>query len=1025
MGKPSPPAKKDVDISKSKDDSADTSQKPKDKKKLMDELFGDDSPGKATSAEASESPGVAAPRRDKKKLMSELFGDDGDASKPSVSPGKATQRPVSGRTETSRRKKSTDDSMFDDDGGDLLGDIGDMQKRPSTSPKGGGSFLDSLLSKSPLDKPRGKKPSDFVLDDKYKNINKQEAPSSGGFQGYTPSASKSSSPRRRTPSKSPAKDSMDFDFLSDAEPRKRGSRSAPQRKPFEVDDDDILGNVRSHRRGNKEISGDPSPNKRVSSAPGAQKESSRPGRKDDWLFGDSGEASEAVKKNIEESTVTASVEKPVAASQKSPGQDQDWLGSLLSSNKKSPVAAEQQQVQSSPADPGTASQASQLPATNPTPPTPATASGLPQGAGVAFSSRAAPLTPAAAATYTPAPLHAPVEGMQNSPQVMLLMQQQQEAQAAVLAAQVKSQQEQLSSQMAQQLQQQQQMMAELLRTQQEAANKRYQEAVSTMGQFAMVPPAAPQGDTATATEQQKNIEVNLKEAETEAAKAKAELDLLRKQHAQEVALLEESHRRQLEVERGVWGRVEARLREERDSLLSDFQSKLSLLQEEKKSLSTSYQGQLVAVKEEWSQAVERTRELYTGMLDRVREEHSATLERVSHLKDLELKAAVAASGHAKEVEVVMTQLETNTSELTELTASINTRHDSALELTQRALKMKEKQLQDFEGQLAASRAEAENERGRLNTLIHRLENTLLQQGSEVEKERWRLAQERMKVEIERQAMMEERKHLQLSTETERMNLAKARENLLSEHRTLLQSVAQQKQELTNAQADLSRHQTLPYLSAAGTSFSKMTMLGRDAEASLASEEQRRLREKMTAVTLQQQRLKEEEARLNELNLQLEEERMKVNLEREGNAKESAMLEKTRRDSEAAREEIKTLRFEQQERLSQIAAQTRVLHTQQDKIDKEHLRLQQLREEVVHLAQAGVCAVCQRRGGAQLLLEPPAGGRRLPGDGGEGHAPSVSRLGELTNSVDRSPASVLARLAAARGTGEQGEGEKGS
>ena len=35
----------------------------------------------------------------------------------------------------------------------------------------------------------------------------------------------------------------------------------------------------------------------------------------------------------------------------------------------------------------------------------------------------------------------------------------------------------------------------------------------------------------------------------------------------------------------------------------------------------------------------------------------------------------------------MTQLETNTSELTELTASINTRHDSALELTQRALKV--------------------------------------------------------------------------------------------------------------------------------------------------------------------------------------------------------------------------------------------------------------------------------------------------------------------------------------------------
>lgn len=323
-----------------KDDPVDTGQRTKDKKKLMAELFSDESPGKAKSSEAPESPGVTAPRKDKKKLMSELFGGD-DASKPNVSPGKATQKPASGRTENKSRKKSTGDSMFDDDGGDLLGDIGDTHRRPSTSPKGG-SFLDSLLSKSSaLEKPREAKQSEFVLDDKYKNMSKQEDPSIGGFQGYTPSASKPGSPRRRTPSKSPAKDSTDFDFLSDAEPRNRGSRSAPQIKPFEVDDDDILGNIRSRRRGNKEITSDPSPNKRASSAPGAQKKSSGAGRKDDWLFGDSGEASEAMKRNIDESTVTASVEKPASSPQNSPSQDQDWLGGLLSNNKKSPAKAKQ------------------------------------------------------------------------------------------------------------------------------------------------------------------------------------------------------------------------------------------------------------------------------------------------------------------------------------------------------------------------------------------------------------------------------------------------------------------------------------------------------------------------------------------------------------------------------------------------------------------------------------------------------------------------------------------------------------
>lgn len=45
--------------------------------------------------------------------------------------------------------------------------------------------------------------------------------------------------------------------------------------------------------------------------------------------------------------------------------------------------------------------------------------------------------------------------------------------------------------------------------------------------------------------------------------------------------------------------------------------------------------------------------------------------------------------------------------------------------------MKEKQLQDFERELSASRAETESERGRLNAVINRLETTLVQQGSEV------------------------------------------------------------------------------------------------------------------------------------------------------------------------------------------------------------------------------------------------------------------------------------------------------
>lgn len=61
--------------------------------------------------------------------------------------------------------------------------------------------------------------------------------------------------------------------------------------------------------------------------------------------------------------------------------------------------------------------------------------------------------------------------------------------------------------------------------------------------------------------------------------------------------------------------------------------------------------------------------------------------------------------------------------------------------------------------------------------------------------------------------------------------------------------------------------------------------------------------------------------------------LQLDLEKERNAKELAMLEKAAKDNEAAKEEVKALRLEQQERFTQITAQTRSLHQQQEKIDK--------------------------------------------------------------------------------------------
>ncbi|XP_042859747.1 fas-binding factor 1 homolog isoform X2 [Penaeus japonicus] len=779
------------------------------KSKLMADLFSGDSENKMEERsdsrpdQLSASSNVRSAKKDKSKLMAELFGNNPTATQESSqNPNSGgDKKSIGGSNTRQTTKKSKDEITFDDDDDDLFGGLGESEKKNtksvSDSPKDSG-FLDSLLAKSNASEKKQtdiKKTSEFILDEKYINMSKAKKEEQESFGGYKPSVGKLDSPRRRTPKKSPATDP--FDILGDSQPRRPNLRSGTQRKTLELDDD-ILGTRRSNKGSNRqqekeiETKSESDLNKGDAASSASQVKAGNRG-KDDWLFNGLGSEASKAKKN----TVTEPAEpkedgtqKPSSSASKSP----DWLGSLLSCDKKSSGGSNQVVSTSSMPDGISA------PSVHHSPATPHFES---KDIGGGHPSKDLNTTlPDAKSASSTTTLVLPASSGTN--EQLQLLKEHQDAQLQN-AAQMKAQQDLIEAQMALQVQQQQQQMANEIK-QQQATMKRYQEAMLNMTQ--LTPTSVPLANKPDNDDELKDLKVSLRSAEIEVARLQAELDLIRKQHSKEISLLEDAQIRKMNVEKEVWEQTEKRLREERDSAVIELQSKLSALQSEKDNLVTSYDVQLGSVKSEWSHALERTKELYKGMMERMKDEHSEALQRITDLKELELKAAVSASGHVRDVEVVMNQLESNASNLSEITAIINSKQDSALEMTQRALKIKEKQLKDFEAQLSAAQAENGSERGRLNTLIHRLENTLIQQGSEVEKERWSMAQKVMKIEVERQAINEERRHMQHSVETERQNLARAREILMDEHRAMLQDISQKKQELESQRAQLSTQKKL-------------------------------------------------------------------------------------------------------------------------------------------------------------------------------------------------------------------------
>lgn len=1003
------------------------------KKKLMDDLFTDSSP----KMENSKSPAKPVEsKKDKSKLMDDLFGDSSPSKK---SPEKLLPQSsnVIESKEQSIQKKKKDEISFDDDN-DLFGGSGDAKtkSRSATSPKKSGGFMDSLLSKpSPSLTPHKPKGTEFVLDEKYKAMTKKEQPKKEDdmlFGNYESSLDKSNSSRKRTPKKSNI-ETDPFDF--NPGPRRRGE---PYNKPFVVDDDDILGNLKSRRSKIKNQDSEFSPQREEgeSRKPSGnrlndkndispQKELSQKPQKsknDDWLYGDSTVKTSNVKKEIGENNVSASIERKNSYIEKDvPNESRDWLGNMLSANKtplkfkeeSSPIhkshnskyntqisdqiTSPQKNIQQIQKGQDMAQQVENYLNTSIVNPN---SNHMNQK-----ENRSSPARPGSSDIL--------IESNQNvSPSVNFELKSnlqqnssQHQIEANAMISQMTKQQQQIEAEMAQQQQQfqleQQKLMQEAMKQQHEAKMKQYQEALSSMSNT-MLQNTPPLKDSSIATsndEEMKNIQVSLRNAECEVAQLREKLELVCQQHKDEVKLLEETHHRKMDLEKGVWDRMEERLKAESSSLYSDFQKKIYALEEERQKIISSHEISLSNVKEEWGGALKTTKQLYSGLIDQMKEEHNVSLKRITELKDLELKAIMTSSGHAKDVEIVMGQLENNTSTISNITAVLQERHEGTQELAQRALKIKEKQLQDYEAQLSASRAEAESERARLTALVHRLENTLVRQGSEVEGDRWRLAQERMKIEVEKNSIAEERRHLQINLEADRQNLVGAQENLLVEQRSLLKMVAQKKQEATN------------FNNSVNNSSRMMGGFTINADILALEEENIQLKKRLAELQLVNQSLEVERDNIEEIKIKLEEEMAAIKLEKDLIIQERQSLSDSVGELNTQQSEFDLQKRQLQERLSEIARKTQALHNEQDLIIKERHKLESVREMQVNNGQ-GLCPSCKLiSGGVESVNLIASYSERVSN---AGIKRPTSQINLHTNiKANLSPSAVMSRLAAAR------------
>ncbi|XP_008935217.1 PREDICTED: fas-binding factor 1 homolog, partial [Merops nubicus] len=206
-------------------------------------------------------------------------------------------------------------------------------------------------------------------------------------------------------------------------------------------------------------------------------------------------------------------------------------------------------------------------------------------------------------------------------------------------------------------------------------------------------------------------------------------------------------------------------------------------QEDLNLLESSYRSQLKVLEETCRQREERLRrEREQVSVEEMRKEHEEQLQWLKRLKEEEVEAVTSAVSHTRSLNGVMEQMEKFSRDLQELSRRMEaTQHSTSQELATEARQQGE-QLRASRGcaegdelnTWSFSMRKAEEERGRLQETVAKLEARLREQSGLLEQERWRVAVEQSRVESLQHSLEEQRRVVAQQLATQRGELERAK-----------------------------------------------------------------------------------------------------------------------------------------------------------------------------------------------------------------------------------------------------------
>ncbi|XP_013361452.1 PREDICTED: fas-binding factor 1 isoform X2 [Chinchilla lanigera] len=516
------------------------------------------------------------------------------------------------------------------------------------------------------------------------------------------------------------------------------------------------------------------------------------------------------------------------------------------------------------------------------------------------------------------------------------------------------------------------------------------------------------------------LEAQVRKLELERAQHRMLLESLQQRHQADLELIESAHRSRIKMLETSYQQREERLRRENEELSAQYLSHCREAEQARTELAAQHQRRLAAAEQEKDQEMEKLRELQRASIQEMRKDHEEQLQRLKLLKDREIDAVTSATSHTRSLNGIIEQMEKFSSSLNELASRVEASQLTTSQERELGIRQRNEELRVLQERLGRQQRDMEEERGRLQEVIGKMEARLNEQSRLLEQERWRVNAEQSKAESMQRALEEQRKVMVQQITMEREELERAKSALLEEQKSVMRKCGEERRRLAVEWAEFSTQQKL-----------SKERAEREAERALQVDTQREgtiisLAKEQAEVKIRASELRAKEAQLATDREAVERERQELQLEKEKVKATTLSLQlrveevehmhkvasKKYEEGELALHKAAQMQSEQQARLQVVQRQQEQLRQQEEHMHQEHLSLAQQRLQLDHVRHDLPCY--------PLELPPRA----------QGTAPSILRAASaFVASAPAShqhsqllagpgPAQLLARLVLLKHTAEQ-------